>query len=324
MNLYYKPIIPSNIVIIVGIIMLIIVIINKKHMLNRILIIILMLIISQRPYLSPQEIVDEDTKDEEKESTETMTDIIFMIDNTVSMNANDSREKTRIKSVKEDIYYLVDNFPTSRYAIITFNNLAKVLYPFTEDGELIKDIVNRLHVTNPIYSTRTSIDLPADVIKKIINENNVKNKNSKIEHKYLLFFMSDGDAGKTSNIKYSGLSSLLSGGAVLGYGTTNGGKIDISEFAEITAVIDSSGFLIDSSTKKAAISKLDESNLKNIANNLKLDYYQMDDNYLTILDNIIQKTNNSDNRIEIELYYYFSAFLLIIYFIEYLYCRRSI
>ena len=41
MNLYYKPIIPSNIVIIVGIIMLIIVIINKKHMLNRILIIIL-------------------------------------------------------------------------------------------------------------------------------------------------------------------------------------------------------------------------------------------------------------------------------------------
>ena len=307
----FEPSIPSNTMIIICAIMAIIVLFSRKHIINKFLIIIILLIISQRPIIKI-----------EKEEEDKTFYVIFVADNSVSMNANDSRSTTRIKSVKKDLKTIVDSFSESSYALINFNNISSIKHPFTTDKDLMKDIISRMNITNPVYSIGTSLDLSVDDIKKIIL---TKEEDKKV----ILFFISDGESlsnvYKTNFENFKEIAPLIYDGAVLGYGTKEGGKIDISSFAETKSIIDSNGFLVNTNTNSVGISRLNEDNLKNIASNLNLDYYNMNDKFN--LSDKIKKIKNEDDDEEPkeqELYYYFTGILIIPLFIELLYCRRSI
>ncbi len=317
-DIVYKPIYPFKTMIIIAVVLLVVVVLNRKHIINRVLIIALLLIISQRPMLKNQ-----------NEMTYNMNlDIMFVIDNTVSMNAVDVNGMTRLNAVKIDCKKIMAMLPGANYAIITYSNISQVKYPFTNDTAIIDGVFDQMKVIDPVYATGSTLDMPYDNINLLLTSSSKKDK-----HQQIVFFMGDGElVGKeksNTNIdKYKNISALIDGGAVLGYGTVEGSKVKITESIGLKQLVDSQGYLIDSTTKKAAISKLNEDNLKALSNSLSLDYYHMTDfSILSDKNEEIKKNSvvddDAEQKMDKDIYYYFSGALVILLVIELFHYRRD-
>lgn len=229
-------------------------------------------------------------------------DILFVIDTTISMDANDTLS-TRLNSAKSDIKDIVSKLPGSRFAIITFNNSARVLAPYTRDSSFIYESIDVLKTINVDYAMGSTLNTPIEQIKEYYEINKKEGK------KCIIFFISDGEITDDSKLQsYSSIRNYIDGGAVLGYGTSEGGNIFITD-----EIGNKSQLTYNSST---AISKIDEDNLKSIANDLGVPYIHMTDstnidsnikaisNMSAITSNTIDKTNYDD-------IYYIFIFLLI-------------
>ena len=319
-DLIFKPIISLPIMITFTIVMLVIVIINRKHFINRMIILVLLLIISQRPML----------KNKAGLTYKLDIDVLFVIDNTASMNAIDVNNDTRLKAVINDCKHVIDKLEGASYAVVTFGNFSQVRMPFTNDAGDIQEIISGIKITDPTYAVGSSLDLPYEDIKTLLTSSKDKE-----EHHTVLLFISDGELTteekNAMNLgKYKDLVDLIDSGAVLGYGDANGGKIRITESLAKKSLVDSEGYLLDKtkSPYQAAISKIDENNLKDLASNLSVDYIHMDktSKINSLLDEIIKSATKDKDDTEYsnkDLYYYFSMTLLIFLFIELLYYRRN-
>ena len=322
-NLKYNPIISLNIMAVFSIVMLIIIIINRKHVINRILIIALLFIISQRPML-PKKGGTIDSHD---------LNVVFVIDNTVSMNAIDVNGGERLKAVKNDCKRIIENLSGSNFAIITYGNIGFVNHPGTTDIAEINEAIDTIKVIDPYYAAGSTLDLPYKSMKTLLTgfRNKEEGKN-----KTVVFFMGDGELNRSEQTNtnldvYKDLSDMIDNGAVMGYGTLEGAKIRITESVILDKVAPS-GFLVNKgsydSKSQVAISKLNEGNLKQVASNLSLDYYHMTD--YSAIDSKIQKIK-SDTIIErsvneesfVDIYYYFSIALVCLLGVELLYYRRN-
>lgn len=318
-DLVFNPMISLSIMGPYTLIMIVIIIFNRKNVINRILIILLILIISQRPMLKNQD-----------EITYSMDlDIIFVIDNTVSMNAADVNNVTRLNAVKRDCLAIIDKFSGANFAIITYGNIAEVRYPLTNDLGIIKDIITRLKIIDPVYATGSTLDLPYDYLKMFLESSASKEK-----HKRIVFFMGDGelskeDANNTRFGKYLEIKDLINSGAVLCYGSTTGAKIKITESVNLKGITDSQGYLLDSKTMKSAISKINESNMKIIANNLDLKYYHVTEpsvisnEFANINKEAIEQNEEEKEKMNKDIYYYFSGALLVLLLLELYHYRRN-
>lgn len=317
-NLIFEPMVELSTMIVFSVIMLVIILLNRKHIINRVLILALLIVISQRPMF--KEFKDDVFKWD--------FDIIFVIDNTVSMNAIDVNGKTRFDAAKKDIEKLIEDFAGSNFAIINYSNIAQLKYPFTKSSEKILNIVNKLKTIDPNYAKGSSLDLPYEYMKMLLESSRTKD-----EHKTIVFFMGDGELSSSETInsdlnKYKELKELVDSGAVLGYGTTEGSKIKITESVNLEKIVDSEGFLINASTNSPYISKLDENNLKTIADNLGISYYHMTD--YSVLENKIrdfklEAVKDEEEKMEkkVDIYYYFSGILVVLLLFELLYYRRN-
>lgn len=318
-EIIFRPIIPMSTMIPFTIVMLVIVFLNRRHIINRIIILILLLIISQRPMLLNGEDLTYNLD----------LDILFVIDNTVSMNAVDVNNDMRINAVSRDCKYIMDSFPGSNFAIITFSNYAQVKVPFTNDAGLVNSVIDSLKVVEPTYANGSTLDLPYDYMKTLLSSSKEKE-----DHQRIVFFISDGeltsgDQDLTNLSKYNDIKELIDNGGVLGYGSVEGGKIKILDSINIKSITDSNGFLLDKSKSPyvAAISKMDENNLKNLAGSLSLEYFHMTNS--NVLNNkieeirrgAVEKEEDTDYSNK-DLYYYFSAGLLVVLLYELYYYRR--
>ena len=319
-DLIFRPMISWGIMLPYAIIMLVLIILNRKGIIRRILILALIVIISQRPMLRDQEDIVFNMD----------LDVLFVIDTTVSMNAVDSRGTMRLESVKADCKSIMEAFHGSSFAVITYGNIAQVKYPFTSDAATIEDVIDRLKIIDPNYATGSTLDMPYEYMKMLLESSNEKEK-----HKSIVFFMGDGELTKseqsgTNLDQYKDLQELIDSGAVLGYGTVEGGKVKITESIILDRLVDNEGYLLDASTtpSKVAISKLDENNLKTLATNLDLSYYHMTD-YSDLKDKISEIKNQAveddedEEKMDKDIYYYFSGALTILMLFELFRYRRN-
>lgn len=318
-DVVFLPMISMSTMIILAVIMLFIVIINRKHLINRILIIAVLVIISQRPML----------RDKDEIVFNMDLDVMFVIDNTVSMNAVDVDSGTRLDAVKSDCKKIMESFTGANFAIITYANIAQVKYPFTNDFAVISDIIDNLKIVDPNYATGSSLNLPYNYMKMLLESSSSKDK-----HKRIVFFMGDGEltkkeASNTDFSTYSDLADLINGGAVLGYGTIEGSKVIITESTALRILVDSEGYLKDGKTNQPAISKFNEDNLRNLASNLNLNYFHMT-NYSVlasqiseIKDKAVKQEDDEKQKMDKDIYYYFTGALIVLLLLELYYCRRN-
>jgi Ca-activated chloride channel homolog len=198
-------------------------------------------------------------------------DVFFAIDTTGSMVAEDyNGQKPRLKGVQSDIQALTTALAGARFTVITFDADATLALPLTADGTAVTSLVNGTVTESTLYSQGSSIDKPIDLLKKQLTSA----KQAQPERKRILFYMGDGEQtnGKQP-ASFASLHPLLDGGAVLGYGTTSGGRMleqDLSEFASTPTYI--KDYRTKSFPVPDAISKIDEGNLQTIASQLGVQY----------------------------------------------------
>lgn len=258
-----SPIIPIWLMAIISVIMLFIVLKNhktRKLPLIEIAVIIILFLMNIRVMIPSDKatILSSDL------------DVLFVIDTTVSMEAQDyDNKQTRLSKVKEDCEYIIKQLNGARFSIISFANNSYLLTPFINDTSLTIDTINSLHTVDEFYAKGSSLNTPIKEIKDALEYS--KEKKDRVS---IIFFISDGEITDDSKLKsYESLKDSINGGAVLGYGTEKGGYIQVTDY--YTEEKKYLTYYDSNYNEKKAISKLDENNLQSIANDLKIDYIHM-------------------------------------------------
>lgn len=307
-----NPIIPIWLMVIICVILLAL---KRKGIvpyIRQIIIVILIFIINLR-IMIPDENVDGKTQ-------EVDAYVLFVIDDTISMLAQDYNGNTeRLTAVKEDCEYIIDELYGARFSVISFNNEAKLMSPYTNDAEFAKSVISSIYPLDELYAKGSSMNVSKE---QLINT--AKNAYEKKDGSVIVFFISDGEINNNDELSsFADASQYIDTGAVLGYGTEAGGKMYVKSYYsdEIKVIQDTSSY-----PEKDAISKIDESNLKKLADDMDISYVNMNDR--SNIDDILKSIKNTSNVSQKdassegykETYYIFviPVLLLLIYeFIDY-------
>lgn len=309
------PIIPVWLMIPITMIFILLIIKTKPKykLILRVLIIIIIFIINLRPMVP----------DSKGEAYVSDLDIILVVDNSISMVAEDyDGNKTRLSAVKDDLKYILDKLPSAHYSIITFDSKSYLRTPLTSDRDTIDIIIDTMDVKKMLYSKGSDITVYKDDLKYILEKSKAKEN-----HKRIVLLVSDGEKTSENNMQsLRNLKDYIDDGAVLGYGTSKGGKMK----EKLYSTSDEYEYIEDRTKGypySDAISKIDERNLRKIANNLGINYIHM-----TKQKNIDNKINNiiklaqlggTDNINSYKDTYYPLAFILSILLIIELYLDKK-
>ena len=304
------PIIPIWLMILISFILVIIFGLKqqkKSLMLKQIIIIILLFIINLRIMIPNNNAT----------TLSNNLDVLFVVDNTLSMTALDYKNnQPRLNGVKEDCKKIIDELSGARFSIITFNNISSISIPFTNDINITKEAIDVITPLDELYARGTNLDIPLEDMISSLKAAKEKHDNIRI-----VFYISDGEITDNQSIKsFKGLKKYIYNGAVLGYGSKNGGYMKVKDrfTEEESYVIDRSNYNYDK-----AISKINEDNLKKIAGDMGINYIYMNehnslDNKLNDIKKIA-KTSIDKNRLNsyTDIYYIFVIPLLIILVLTY-------
>ena len=277
----FKPIIPVIIMIIICIVLILLIIktSKKESRIIRLLIVGILFIINLRIMIPNGEVEYETTN----------IDMVFVIDTTVSMKAEDyNGNNTRLSGVRNDIKYIMNKVPGAHYAVISYegkNDDVKV--PYTSDTNAIMASVNTL---KPPYELYAHGGIPSnfrDSLGELLESSDKKGDRVRV-----VFVFTDGEVTQEEKLE----------------------KQDIKDK--------------EKNYGEYAISKIDESNLKDIAKDLGIDYVHMEKS--SNIDKVLNSVNKIKGLGETEVetyykdtYYYISPILIILLLIELFLVRRS-
>ena len=230
---------------------------------------------------------------------------IFVVDNTTSMIAEDYQgNQTRMSAVQTDIDYIMQKLGGASFCVIDFNNESHMAAPFTDDNVYINSVISSLAPPYLLYSQGTNISIVHDLLEETVS-NAVDYDNGEV----YVFFLTDGENTDDNDLdSFSDLADMIDGGAVMGYGTENGGVMHWHDVLsdEIVEVQDKRHY-----PYTTALSKIDEDNLEALADDLDLPYVYMNETSKIddVLDGIIagyDSEQKEDMRAGYkDLYYYF-------------------
>ncbi|PWD50955.1 hypothetical protein C8046_10105 [Serinibacter arcticus] len=205
---------------------------------------------------------------------QTNAEVFFVVDRTGSMAAEDyDGARPRLEGVRYDIPAIVDAFPGGRFTVIGWDSQATRQLPLTTDARAVKSWAETFQQELTSYSAGSQVDRPLAALQEALtgaaerNPNNVR----------IVYFLSDGENtdGSASSAdaelaSFEALAPLVDGGAVLGYGTSEGGKM--RTYDGVTP-LESAPYIPDPTQGGAdALSVIDEVTLRTIAEQLGVTY----------------------------------------------------
>lgn len=223
--------------------------------------------------------------------------VFFVIDNTISMTANDCADgTTRMDALKADCNNITGSLSGARFSLITFANISKLVFPLTESTSFVNSCIKGIGVTDELYAKGSSMNICKDMLVELVKAAHEKNTG-----KVIVFFISDGEITNGDTLdSFKEAAKYIDGGAVLGYGTSKGGNMYIKDYFsdDLVVIEDKSEY-----PYKKAVSKIDEENLKAIAKDMGIEYINMTtENKLdTVIDNIKKDTaslGDEDSRLD--------------------------
>lgn len=234
-------------------------------------------------------------------------ELYFVVDRTGSMAAEDyNGSEPRLHGVSHDLTALTQALPGSRYAIIAFDSQATRQLPLTTDSRAVRAWADTLRQEITAYSAGSSVDRPLEQLQTTLeaaaerNPSNVR----------LVFFFSDGEntAGSGSDpsdgfASFADLAPLIDGGAVMGYGTAEGGKMRSYDGTDNSGYGTDAPYITDDSGNDA-ISTIDETTLRTIADQLGVQYtHRIEPNDVTsLVSDIDLEAISDDGRRDLTTY----------------------
>ncbi|OLT54570.1 hypothetical protein BJF88_08670 [Cellulosimicrobium sp. CUA-896] len=202
-------------------------------------------------------------------------DMIFVVDRTGSMAAEDygpGRDQERLDGVRHDVVSLAESVPGARYSIISFDSQASRQLPLTTDARAIASWAQTFDREITRYSQGSLTDRPLEELASALRGSAEQHPAST----RLVFFLSDGEQTADGEPRsFADLAPLVDGGAVLGYGTAEGGPL--KEYDPDVAPEDAE-YLVDPSlpaedgAAARAVSVLDAETLRTLADQLGVPY----------------------------------------------------
>lgn len=253
--------------------------------------------------------------------------ILFVIDDTISMVANDydgEKYSTRLEAAKSDCRYILDELQGAKSCVISFHNTAQTLTPITEDDNYTFGMINAIYPLSSLYGRGTSINVCREEM-----ESTLKRLHEKMDGKVLLFFITDGEMNKDDELEsFTKCKKYIDGGAVLGYGTEEGGEMYLLDqyTGEYNLVY---YYDWDQGYDQITLSEYDPNNASKLSKELgvSLVHRESDDDFdelEDLVDSIKEETlSNTANGVEDtygDIYYIFAipiALLLAFEFISY-------
>ncbi len=296
-----SPIIP---IWLMGIICIILVILKSKNIktfIRQIIIVVLLFMINLRIMIPSKD----------AKVLETNLDVFFVIDNTISMLAEDyNHNDQRINGVISDCEYIIEQLSGSNFSVITFSNESKVQTPPTKDNDMTIAALKGMKVVDELYARGSSMNV---VLEEL--ENSLKKVSEKEDRNSIVFFISDGEITNEEKLKsFSSVKKYITDGAVLGYGTAEGGKMKVESISGGKEYLEDN--TSDTFPYPKAVSKIDENNLKQIADDMGIKYIHMtkqsdiETKVEQIRKDAVKNLGNSDKKFYNDIYFIFVIPLL--------------
>lgn len=263
----------------------------------------------------------------EADSQTVMTgaDVLFVIDNTISMFAEDyNGNERRMDAVKRDCEYIMEQLPGAYYSVVAFDNLVRTVTPYTNDAIMTKQSFLTLNGQGTLYAMGSSMNAVLEELPGMLNGDR--------DNYQVVFFISDGEITNNETLKtVSGISQHVDSGAVLGYGTTEGGPMRMVSYIGAEDEPEYITYYDDNFDERNALSVIDEKNLKSIAENIGIEYVHMTDT--SKIDDCLarvkkgiesapkEKASDTTEGYE-DIYYLFVIPLLLLLVFDFLYYKR--
>lgn len=312
-----NPIIP---IWLMGIICVFFLLLKRKGIFNyirQILIVVLLFVINLRIMVG----------NSEAQVVSVGADVLFVVDNTISMLAEDCEDNARrIDVVKEDCRYIMEQLPGASFSAVSFGNSVQTLLPYTIDINNTVQAINSLNGQASLYATGTSLNEVLKAMPDLLDDDR--------ENYQVVFFISDGEITNEEKLKsFPEIQEYVDGGAVLGYGTSEGGPMKVVAFTGSDEDPEYLYYYDDNYDKKQGISKIDEDNLKEIASDFGVDYVHMTKQ--SKIDDVTKQikkemehasTQKEEKSLEgyADIYYIFVIPLLVLLIFDFLYYRRKL
>lgn len=199
------------------------------------------------------------------EARASSVDVVFVVDVTTSMGAEDYPGGIRLDGARADVAELAEHLAGARFSLVTFARDAVVELPFTTDATALSTAMSVVEPESYLYATGSSIDRPLETLKALLD----RAEESDPDRARVVFYLGDGEQTADSEpSSFAEIGEVVAGGAVLGYGTAEGGRMlqydGFSEREDLDYVSDGNG--------GDAVSVLDEEALGEIADQLGVTY----------------------------------------------------
>lgn len=213
------------------------------------------------------------------------TNVIIALDITGSMRAKDAdyakQEKVeRINAARSIVKQITKSYAQASFSAISFGASTSVDIPVTPDARAVDNWIDTLRTEPTSVATGTSLDAPIDqtlLTAKAIHD-------AHPDDTTVLYVISDGE--ETTQRKrrtFSSLRAYVTRAFVIGVGSAAGARIPLENTQLKIDTSDSSNssednsnssekWVSDPTTGKPGISKIDEKNLRNIADELSGKY----------------------------------------------------
>lgn len=217
----------------------------------------------------------------------------------------------RLDGVREDIRAIARELGGARYSLISFDSSATVRMPLTADTSALETAVAVLGPEVTDYSQGSSVT----AARVLLAERLATARDSHPERPRLVFYFGDGEQTSAAAPQALGIDgSLVSGGAVLGYGTPDGGRMKENSGDPTRPA---GTYIQDPDTGDDAVSRLDEDRLRDLARQLAVPYLHRaaGDAAAPMLQQatpgtLLRTGDTLDGRIELYWAPAFAAFLL--------------
>lgn len=226
-------------------------------------------------------------------------EVLLVVDETLSMSALDhAGVRSRLEGVREDLTQITKALPDAHVALIGFGHDAKVDLASSDSRAAVQRAIQKVTREPMLAGTGTVMDRPLDLMRTVL----AQAKKQHPERSRVVVFLSDGENTKKGvrQRSFAPLAKYVDAGAVLGYGTSAGGRMPTGGEPPWT-------FVRDQSTGGVALSRIDEANLQKIAKQLGVEYaYRGGTGSLTAWAAALAQDGSStaaDGNEDVELYW---------------------
>ncbi len=194
-------------------------------------------------------------------------DVWFVVDRTSSIVARDyAGDRPRLDGVRADVSAIVRELPGARYSLITFDSSARTEVPLTTDASALESRIETLQPEQRLRSRGSSISEAGTELRSALE----RAREADPARARFVFYLGDGEQTAAGEPAPFDLGDLVSGGAVLGYGTQAGGPMaDRTYGAEPGTDIRAKG-------GEVAVSRIDEGRLRSVAEEFGVPYVHRD------------------------------------------------